>query len=133
MSEPIPFTPCNGRILVRQLPYKPSKIIEAAGVIDKAVENEGVVVALSPCRMAYKLKRDARGRVVGREPTGVTFPHEVKIGDRVIFPGTYQDQDVMFFNGEKHRCLEPWDIQGILHKEQVELPGESVRVLDLIK
>ena len=111
MSEH-PFKPVNGRILVKQLPYVPSKIIEAAGVIDKAYENEGIVVALSPFRYGRKRFKG------GWKHTGDTFPHEVKVGDRVIFPGSYQDDDVQFINGEKHRYIESWDIQAIIDAPQ---------------
>lgn len=112
MSNPHPFKPVNGRILVKQLPYVPSKIIEAAGVIDKAFENEGIVVAVSDYRFGRKRFKG------GWEHTGDTFPHEVKAGDRVIFPGSYQDDDVQFINGEKHRYLESWDIQAIIDAPQ---------------
>jgi co-chaperonin GroES (HSP10) len=123
MSD-IPFQPVNGRVLVRQLPYKPSKILEVCS-IDKADENEGIVVALSPCRYGRKKTR------FGWEMTGHTFPHEVKLGDRVIFPGSYQDEDTTTFNGEKHRCLDSWSIVGIVHAPQPEgynhpLTGEKL-------
>jgi len=113
MSETVPFLPTNGRVLVRQLPYRPSKIIDVF-TIDKADENEGIVAALSPCR--YGRKR-IKG---GWEHTGVTFPHEVKVGDRVMFPGSYQDEDTVTLNGQKHRCLESWDIIGIIERDQPE-------------
>lgn len=107
-----PFKPVNGRILVKQLPYVPSKIIEAAGVIDKAYENEGIVIALSDFRYGRKCFKG------GWEHTGDTFPHEVKVGDRVIFPGSYQDDDVQFINGEKHRCIDSWDVRGVINAPQ---------------
>ena len=131
MESP-PVTPCNGRILVRQLPYKPSKIIEAVS-IDKAVENEGIVETLSPHRYARrKTKR-------GWEMTGAILPHEVKVGDRVIFPGSYQDDDVQYFNGEKYRYIESWDVCAIIHAEQPQgldnpITGEKlpeIRLVDL--
>lgn len=110
----VPFIPTNGRVLVRQLPYKPSKSIEICS-IDHADENEGIVVALSPFR--YGRKKGAKG---AWEHTGDRFPHEVKVGDRVLFPGSYQDEDVMRFNGEKHRCLDSWEIVGVLTEAQPE-------------
>lgn len=114
MSEPIPFTPANGRVLVRQLPYKPSKLIEVPN-IDFAYENEGIVVALSPFR--YGRRKTGKG---SWEHTGDTFPHEVALGQRVFFPGSYADDDTMTFNGVKHRCLESWDIMGIMDAPQPE-------------
>lgn len=111
MSD-IPFTPTNGRVLVRQIPYRPSKILEVIS-IDKADENEGIVVALSPFRYGRKYSR-----AKGWEHTGDTFPHEVKVGDRVFFPGSYTDSDTMTFNGVKHRCLDSWDIMGIMDAPQ---------------
>ena len=114
MSDAPPFIPTNGRVLVRQLPYKPSKMLEVVSV-DKACENEGIVVALSPFRYGRK-----RGKKGVWEHTGDTFPHEVKIGDRVIFPGSYADEDTMTFNGVKHRCIDSWDIQGIVDAPQPE-------------
>ncbi len=114
MSEAaIPFIPTNGRVLVRQLPYRPSKIIDVF-TVDHADENEGIVVALSPCRYGRKKKKGEWSH------TGVTFPHEVKVGDRVFFPGSYRDEDTMTFNGVKHRCLESWDIMGVMTEPQPE-------------
>ena len=117
MSDPVPFTPTNGRVLVRQLPYKPSKIIQAVS-IDKADENEGIVVALSRCQFGRKAKGSGKNRVY--EHTGVEFPHEVKIGDRVFFKGSYGDEDVMTFNGVKHRCLNSFEIIGVMNAPQPE-------------
>ena len=131
MSEH-PFKPVNGRILVKQLPYVPSKIIEAAGVIDKAYENEGIVIALSDFRYGRKRFKG------GWEHTGDTFPHEVKVGDRVIFPGSYQDDDVQFINGEKHRYIESWDIMGIVNAPQPTelenpLTGEKINKVPILQ
>jgi co-chaperonin GroES (HSP10) len=112
--DQIPFTPVGGRVLVRQLPYKPSKIIEVCN-IDRADENEGIVAALSECQ--YGRKFDKRK---GWEHNGLTFPHSVKVGDRVFFEGSYQDSDTMTFNGVKYRCLDSWEIKGVLHAPQPE-------------
>lgn len=112
--DQIPFTPTNGRVLVRQLPYRPSKILDVVS-IDKADENEGIVVALSPFRYGRK-----RGKMGQWEHTSHTFPHEVKIGQRVFFPGSYQDSDTMTFNNVKYRCLDSWEIVGILDAPQPE-------------
>lgn len=124
-AEPPPpsqvFRPVCGRVLIKQLPFKPSKILHVAGMVDRAYENEGEVVAISAYRIACKLLRDSKGRVVGEEITGATFPHEVKPGDRVIFPGKYLDDDVQFINGEKHRWIEGNKILGIVDAEQVEV------------
>lgn len=111
--------PIMGRVLVRQIPYKPSRIVQLI-TIDKANENEGIVVALSPCQHLRKMKRDDKGRNVGYDLTGATIPHELKVGDRVIFPGSYQDDDVQFINGEKHRWLVAQDILGIIDVQQPE-------------
>ncbi len=124
MSE-VPFIPANGRVLVRQLPYKPSTIIEIPNM-DYAFENEGIVVALSPFR--YGRKKHPKG---AWEHTGHTFPHEVKVGDRVFFPGSYQDDDTMTFNGVKHRCLDSWDLMGVMDAPQPEgfnnpITGEKI-------
>lgn len=128
-----PFKPVNGRVLVKSLPYVPSKIIEAAGVIDKAYENEGIVVSLSEYRLARKKTKG------GYTLTGQTLPHEVKVGDRVIYPGSYQDDDVQYINGEKHRWIDSWDILGIVDAPQptvLEHPitGEQIertRIIEL--
>lgn len=112
MSEPIPFIPTGGRVLVRQLPYRPSKILEVVS-IDKADENEGIVAALSPCQYGRR-KHGKRGW----EHTGDTFPHELQLGQRVFFEGSYADQDTMTFNGVKYRCLDSWQILGILEAPQ---------------
>lgn len=106
-----PFIPVNGRILVRQLPYKPSKTIEVISG-DKADETEGIVVAVSAFRYG---RRRIKG---GWEHTGDTFPHEVKVGDRVIFISKYADDDTLTLNGEKHRCLDSWEIVGVMTAPQ---------------
>lgn len=123
--DQIPFIPTNGRVLVRQLPYKPSKILEVFSV-DKADENEGIVVAISPFRYG---RRYSRGK--GWEHNGKVLEHEVKVGQRVFFPGSYQDEDTMTFNGVKHRCLDSWEIVGIMEAEQPDffedpLTGEKL-------
>lgn len=110
--DQIPFTPTNGRVLVKQLPYRPSKLLDVVS-IDKADENEGIVVALSPFRYGRKYDRKK-----GWEHTGDTFPHEVQVGQRVFFPGSYQDQDTLSFNGVKYRCLDSWEIVGIMDAPQ---------------
>ncbi len=111
--DKIPFTPTNGRVLVKQLPYKPSRILEVCS-IDRADENEGIVVALSPHRYGRKKRKGEWHQ------TGETFPHEVKVGQRVFFPGSYQDADTMAFNGVKYRCLDSWEIMGIMDAPQPE-------------
>ncbi len=119
MEKQIPVTPLNGRVMVRPLPYKPSKILEFF-THDKAFENEGIVEAVSECQYAYRLKRDSKGRTVGREMTGITFPHEVKVGDRVMFPGKYVDDDTHTLNGVKYRYIESWEILCRVEADQPE-------------
>lgn len=114
MNDAPPFTPVNGRILVKALPYKPSKVVEIFSH-DRADETESIVVALSPFK--YGRKYDKKK---GWEHNGLTFPHDVQVGDRVIHPGTYQDSDTMTLNGVRYRCLDPWEIVGIIHAEQPE-------------
>lgn len=112
-------------MLIKQLPYKPSMTIEVCS-IDRADENEGIVVALSECQYGRKYSRSK-----GWEHTGHTFPHSLKVGDRVFFPGSYQDEDTMTFNGEKYRCMDSWNILGIMDAPQPEgfrhpLTGEII-------
>lgn len=109
-----PFKPVGGKVTVQPLPYKPSKTIEIY-THDKADENEGIVVALSDCQ--YGRKYDKKK---GWEHNGHTFPHELQLFDRVIFPGSYQDEGVMRFNGVKYRTIESWEIQGIVDAERPE-------------
>ena len=113
MSDPYIFTPTNGRILVKELPYKPSKILQVVDC-DRAVINEGIVVSMSPHKFA---RRRIKG---GWEMTGKTLPHDVSIGDRVLFPGKYVQDDVIELNRVRHRVLDAWEIQGILHADQPE-------------
>ncbi len=107
------FTPVNGRVLVKELPYKPSKLIQVVDC-DRAVINEGIVVALSDHKYA---RRKVKG---GWIMTGETLPHDVKVGDRVIFPGKYVQDDVIELNRVRHRVLDAWEIQGVLHADQPE-------------
>lgn len=113
MTDQIPFKPLAGRVLVRQIPYKPSTLVEIVS-FDKADENEGIVVALSAFRHGRRKTR------MGWEITADIFPHELALGDRVIFPGKYSDEDTLTFNGVKHRCLDSWEITGIVEKPQPE-------------
>ncbi len=109
----IPFTPTNGRVLIWELPFKPSKILECIS-IDKADRTEGIVCKLSPCQLGRKYFRG------GWEHNAWTYPHEVKVGDRVFFKGSYQDEDTMTFNGVRYRCMDSHEIVGILDAEQPE-------------
>lgn len=110
-TEPVPFKPTHGRVLVRQLEYKPSSLIEIV-TRDKADHTEGIVCALSPFRHGRK-------RVKGEwHITADTFPHEISVGDRVIFPGRYQDDDTITLNGQLYRALDSWDIHGIITKDR---------------
>lgn len=109
-----PFKPVNGRVTVQPVPYKPSRTVEIF-TIDKADENEGYVVALSDCK--YGRKYDKKK---GWEHNAIIMNHDVKVGDRVLFPGSYQDEGVHRFNGVKYRTIDPWDIVGIIQAERPE-------------
>lgn len=116
MSTPI--KPINGRVLVRQLPYKPSKVIEIVNT-DNAFDNEGIVERVPDFVPAMKLIK-SRGRVVGKEATGALLPCQVKIGDRVIFKSKYQDDDWQITNGVKYRYIDHDDILSIIEVERPE-------------
>ena len=107
-----PIRPVNGRVLVEQLPYKPSKSIEVT-THDKADECEGIVVALSEHRYGRRYLPQK-----GWEHTGAILPWEIKVGDRVLFPPTYQDEDVLHMGGKKYRSLNSWDIVAVIDKPQ---------------
>jgi len=114
MSD-IPIKPVNGKVLVRPLVYKPSKTIEIVS-IDRADENEGIVEAVSEFRFAKKIFKK-KGITVF---TGNLIPHEVKVGDRVIFPGKYLDDDRHNFNGVAYRIIDADEIIAIVEKPQPE-------------
>lgn len=130
--EAPPFEPVNGKVLVRQLPPVFSKIIDTSASDDRANDNEGIVVKVSPHRFARRLVRNKKGNVIGFEYTGAKFEHDVKVGDRVVFRGKYLDDDVIRFNGIKYRNMDPWEFEGVMTMEQPQLASQE-RVLDLIK
>jgi len=113
MSEEVPFHPVNGRVLIEELPFRPSKTIELI-THDVADRTEGIVAALSPCRFGRKKTKG------GWEHNGHTFPHDLKVGDRVIYLPKYQDDDIMHLNGKKFRCLDAWEIVGVLDAPPIE-------------
>ncbi len=106
-----PFRPLNGMVTVQQLPFKPSKLIEVLS-IDRADETEGIVVALSDCRYG---RRKTKG---GWEHTGITFPHELHLFDRVVFEGCYQDDSFHRLNGVKYRTMDSWEYKGVIMADQ---------------
>lgn len=108
-----PIIPLNGRVLIEELPFKPSKVIECVSV-DKADRTEGTVVALSPFRMGRKKIKG------GWEHNGIMMEHEVAVGDRVIFPGKYQDDDLVEVNRKRYRCIDSWDLVAKIEKPQPE-------------
>lgn len=128
MSD-IPFEPINNRVLVRLLPYRPSKVVEVVNQ-DNAFLNEGIIEKLPKIRLAKKIKKDNRGRNIGYEYTGIQLPIELNIGDRIIMEGTYQMEDTQRINGEYFRWLDYDDIKGIIHAEQPPIQnavtGEAV-------
>lgn len=114
MSEPLPIIPLNGRVLVEELPFKPSTIIECFS-IDRADITEGIVVALGPHR--FGRRRTGKGEW---EHTGDTFPHQVSVGDRIIFPPKYLDDDIIIANRKRYRAIDSWDVVAIIEKPQPE-------------
>lgn len=110
-EEAPPYRPVNGRVMVRELPYRPSKILEVVST-DRADFTEGIVVALSEGKYARRKTRK------GWEMTGTILPHDVALGDRVILRGSYQDDDLLTINGVKHRIMDPWEIEAIIEKPQ---------------
>lgn len=107
-----PITPVNGRVLVEELPYKPSKIIECLSG-DRADATEGIVRALSAHK--YGRKKIRKG---GWEMNGVLLPHDVKVGDRIVMRPKYVDDDLMTVNGKRYRVLDPWEIEAIIERPQ---------------
>jgi len=105
--------PTGGKICVQPLPYRPSRLFQVFSE-DKADFNESIVVALSPHQYGRKWSRKA-----GWEHTGITFPHELQLFDRIIHEGSYQDEGFMGIQGIKYRVLDSWDAKGILDKPWV--------------
>jgi len=100
---------------VRPIPYKPSKVIEVF-THDKADENEGIVERVSDFRFAKKINKK-KGITIF---TGNLIPHEVKVGDRVLFPGKYLDDDRHTINGVAYRMIDADEIIAIIEAPQPE-------------
>lgn len=110
----LPLIPVNGRVLVEELPFKPSKTIECIS-IDRADATEAIVRRLSPKKFG---RRYVKSR--GWETNGQMFDHDVKEGDRIIMKPQYRDDDVHVMNGKKFRILDPWDIYAVITEPQPE-------------
>lgn len=110
-EEKIPLIPLNGRILLKDLPYKPSLILEVIDH-DNATRTESIVAAVGPYRHGRKKTKD------GYTITSDTFPHDVKVGDRVLHKATYQHDDYLEINRVRYRCIDPWEVLAILEKPQ---------------
>lgn len=108
-----PIKPANGRVCVQPLPYKPSKTIEVISD-DNADIFEGYVVALSPHKFARRKTKN------GWEMTGQEIPHDVKVGDRVIFKPQYAQDDFVKLNGQDYRILDAWDIYCVVEADRPE-------------
>lgn len=108
-----PVKPVNGRICVQPLPYKPSKTLELVSE-DNADIFEGYVVAISDHKFG---RRKVKG---GWEMTGQIIPHDVKVGDRVIFKPQYAQDDFVKLNGREYRILDAWDIYCIVEADRPE-------------
>ncbi len=112
----LPIEVANGRVAVMPLPYKPSERIQVISR-DKADLFEGYVLKVSPLKFGYSKKKG--------QLTGMTFPHDVKRGDRVIFKPVYHDEDWLKLSDKSGksvevRLMDPWDIQAILTKDRPE-------------
>lgn len=109
-----PIHPVNGRVLLRALPFKPSSLIQLVDD-DKANETESIVVALAPYKLGYRKKKG----IVEVLPD-VRLEWDIKVGDRVIHEGCYQEDDKFSVNGEKYRVMDPWQIKAIIDRPQPE-------------
>ncbi len=112
--EPFPIKAVNGNVIVEELPFRPSKILECI-THDKADRTESMVVAIDTVRYGRKFDKKK-----GWEHNGTTFPQDLKVGDRVIHKGTYQDDDCFSVNGKKYRSFSPWEIVAVIEKPQPE-------------
>ena len=106
-----PIRPTNGRVCVLPLAYKPSKTIEVLSV-DNADITEGYVASLGKCKYGRKKK----GK--GWEITNQEIPHDVNVGDRVIFKPQYIDEDFITMNSQQFRVLDPWDIMCVVEHDR---------------
>ena len=101
-----PIKPVNGRICVQPLPYKPSSIIEVLST-DNADIFDGYVVALSDHQILPVFTGSGKKRKV----TGYMHaPHDVAVGDRVIFKPKYAKDDFVQLNGQDYRILDSNEI-----------------------
>ena len=101
-----PIKPIGGRICVQPFPYKPSTIIEVLST-DNADIYDGYVVALSD----HQILPVFTGRGKARKVTGyMNAPHDVAIGDRVLFEPKYAKDDFVNLNGQDYRLLKSTEI-----------------------
>lgn len=112
MTTEFPIRATNGNVIVEELPFRPSKILECI-THDLADRTDGIVVAIDPVRYGRRRKRDGSW-----EHTGDTFEQDIKVGDRVIFPGRYAQEDCFHVNGKKYRTFSPWEIVAIIDRDQ---------------
>jgi len=110
----VPFRPVCGRVGVKPLPWKPSKLIDVVSN-DRAMISEGIVTHLSDKRLA-RLRRK-NGDIVSY---GEGFEHEIKLGDRVVFQPVYQDDDYVELNGERIYFMDSWKIAGVITEDRPE-------------
>lgn len=112
MNDIPPIYPVNGRVLVEELPFRPSKIIQVISG-DRADSTEAVVLRTSPKKYGRrKIKRGAW------EHNGELLDHDVKPGDRIIMRPKYVDDDLITLNQKKYRILDPWEIEAIIEAPQ---------------
>jgi len=114
MNKDFPIKAVNGMVIIEELPFKPSKILECI-THDRADRTEGIVVAIDSKRYGRKFSRKG-----GWEHTGVQFDQDLQVGDRVIFRGSYQDDDCLTVNGKKYRAFSPWEIVAKIEAAQPE-------------
>lgn len=113
MDEPFPIRATNGNVIVEEGIFRPSRILECIS-IDKADRTEGTVVAIDPVRYGRKVKKGEW------QHNGKTFEQDLKVGDRVLFPGRYADADRFTVNGKTYRSFSPWEIVAVIDKPQPE-------------
>ncbi len=111
--EEIHLKPLCGRILLKDLPFRPSRLLEVIDS-DNAERTESIVAAVGPFR--HGRKRIKGGWTITQD----TFPHEVSVGDRVIHKSTYQHDDYLELNRVRYRCIDPWDVIAIVDVPQPE-------------
>lgn len=81
--------PLRDQIVVKHLPWTPSKLIEIAG--DKRSTLRGTVVAVGPGARVKRYEKNAQGQRTKVGETGQVIPTEVKIGEVVELGGLELD------------------------------------------